>query len=107
MLTQSQLLTSTKILHERAQRARQKQSLLEARIMNAMSPFGTHRPFLRSAKLVRYWVHFGCAGTGGDQTRSDCFDRDPGPWIDAWSGAVECNGAFGQRLPSRRPASTS
>jgi hypothetical protein len=57
MLTQSQLSTSTKILHERAQRARQKQSLLEARIMNAMSPFGTLPPV--GFRLVP--VHFGRA----------------------------------------------
>jgi hypothetical protein len=55
MLTQSQLLTSTKILHERAQRARQKQSLLEARIMNAMSLFGTLSPYRLHLPRVRLW----------------------------------------------------
>jgi hypothetical protein len=38
MVMQSQLSTSTKMSHERAQQAIQDQALLEGRIMNAKSP---------------------------------------------------------------------
>jgi hypothetical protein len=40
MVMQSQLSTSTKMSHERAQQAIQDQALLEGRIMNAKSPCG-------------------------------------------------------------------
>jgi hypothetical protein len=56
MLTQSQPSTSTKILHERAQRARQKQSLREARIMNAMFPFGPSRHLAAMRQLGRFRI---------------------------------------------------
>jgi hypothetical protein len=42
---QSQLSTSTKMSHERAQQAIQDQALLEGRIVNAKSPCGTLTPF--------------------------------------------------------------
>jgi hypothetical protein len=45
MVMQSQLSTSTKMSHERAQQAIQDQALLEGRIMNAKSPCG---PFATS-----------------------------------------------------------
>jgi hypothetical protein len=41
MVMQSQLSTSTKMSHERAQQAIQDQAHLEGRIMNAKSPCGT------------------------------------------------------------------
>jgi hypothetical protein len=43
MVMQSQLSTSTKMSHERAQQAIQDQALLEGRIMNAKSPCGPSR----------------------------------------------------------------
>jgi hypothetical protein len=53
MVMQSQLSTSTKMSHERAQQAIQDQALLEGRIMNAKSPCGPSRLVAAQCHLGR------------------------------------------------------
>jgi hypothetical protein len=65
MVMQSQLSTSTKMSHERAQQAIQDQALLEGRIMNAKSPCGPSRKSdnVRFRAAVGGQADIGCAAT--------------------------------------------
>jgi hypothetical protein len=63
MVMQSQLSTSTKMSHERAQQAIQDQALLEGRIMNAKSPCGPSRKSDRFRAAVGEQADIGCAAT--------------------------------------------